>query len=186
MGSRRRHDSLLAMIAKITPNLPARSLFSRSTQGVQIFEEQTLPSNGNGCTKVLLGSTIYEIHLSFGTFRVRISTHITKFKDRPLSSTDLLRKKRQQEITASFVPACCLASVFEWTISRGYCPQMTFKSFNLRPGWSPIFKYSALGDIQRVRQLIEEGSASPNDVDEDGWTPLHVGYPCQTLILLLT
>jgi hypothetical protein len=152
----------------------AESSIASGDQELQIFQKQQIRRNRSGFTNTFLGSTTYEIRMSFGTFRVRMSTHITKSKDIHLSTPDLIHMKRQQQISVSFIPGCFLSSVFEWTLSRGYCPQMTVKYFNLRPGWSPIFKYSAQGDLGKVRQLIEDGLASPNDVDEDGWTPLHV------------
>ena len=169
-----RHNSLLAMMKKLTPTLAAKSSNPRETQSLQVFEEKQRLRNDSGFTKVFLGSTVYEIQLSFGSFYVRISSHVNKPKDSLSNVTDLIRRKRQQQITVSFVPSCFVSSIFELTLSRGHCPQMSLKCFNLRPGWSPIFKYCDQGELYKVQELIEDGLASPNDVDEDGWTPLHV------------
>lgn len=174
-----RHDSLLAMMMKLAPALAQKCASARATdtQDLQI-RGQPILINESGFTKVFLGSTIYEIHLSFGTICIRISSHIIKSKDIKLSSDDLVHRRRQQDISASFIPDCFLSSVFKWNLTRGHYSQMTLKCFNLRPGWSPIFRHSAQGDINKVRELIEGGKASPYDMDEDGWTPLHVSDTC--------
>ena len=41
-----------------------------------------------------------------------------------------------------------------------------------------------MGDLGKVRELIEDGQVSQNDVDEDGWTPLHVSGFFRTKLLM--
>ena len=46
---------------------------------------------------------------------------------------------------------------------------------NLRPKDAPIFTACRHRDYHWVHQLLDDGEASPYDVDEFGYTPLHVG-----------
>lgn len=63
----------------------------------------------------------------------------------------------------------------EWTFKHAYnSVGFGLRTFNPRPVWSPIFEFSAYGYIDRVRELILGGEASPYDVDPNGWTALHV------------
>ena len=41
-----------------------------------------------------------------------------------------------------------------------------------------------MGDLGKVRELIEDGQVSQNDVDEDGWTPPHVSGFFRTKLLM--
>jgi hypothetical protein len=59
--------------------------------------------------------------------------------------------------------------------------------FNAVSKIAPIFKLCKEGNIRAVEQLFGSGRASPWDVDEDGWTPLHVAakYRHRSLCQLL-
>ena len=85
------------------------------------------------------------------------------------------RGARQKQIIATFIPGFFKFPILEWRLTQSYNASWKagFQSLNLRPGWSPIFKYSALGDMQNIQRLIEAGLASPNDINTDGWTVLH-------------
>ena len=166
-----------------TPAITRREIFPKNTQELLVSTEQQLIDGVSSVTTVSFDSTTYEMSLSFGSFRVRISSHTTKPKGSRLSVMDLTHKRRRKEITASFIPGCFMSSAFEWTLSTGFYSQMVLKCFNLRPGWSPIFRYSAEGDLYTVQTLIDGGSASIYDVDEVGWTPLHV---CHLSITIAT
>lgn len=184
--SRRRQECLLAMTLRLHPDFAPRPSCSTVAEEFQISRDRLLLANKVGFTKVFLESAIIEFPMSFGTFRVQTSTHITKPRGCISNGIDALRKLKQQQITASFIPGFLLSSAFELTLTWGYRSETTFKIFNVRPGWSPIFKYAALGDFDNVRRLLEDGSASLNDVDEDGWTPLHVGSRSHSISHLLT
>jgi hypothetical protein len=42
-------------------------------------------------------------------------------------------------------------------------------------GKALVFHYASTGNVEKMKQLFEQGRASPNDVRiECGWTPLHV------------
>jgi hypothetical protein len=80
-------------------------------------------------------------------------------------------------IVATFLPKIISWRILECTFKqRNGSIGAGLRTFNLRPGWSPIFEYASRGDLQGVRRLIEDGLASPNDVDPDGWTVLHVSF----------
>jgi hypothetical protein len=129
-----------------------------------------------GLTKGSLKSSLCEFRLSFGTIRMRISTSYTRRRGvRSLGREYSCAGKQHKHIVASLEPNFGFASVLEWTLIRGYSPwSMSFKAFNLRPDWSPIFDYCISGNIAGVRSLIENGHASPTDIDSEGMTPLHV------------
>lgn len=40
-----------------------------------------------------------------------------------------------------------------------------------------IMTYAQTGDLEGIKQLFRSGSASPLDLDPDGWSPLHVRWP---------
>lgn len=49
-------------------------------------------------------------------------------------------------------------------------------SCNLRDQDAAIFIACRNGDIETVRQLLDDGLASPFDLTPDGATPLHVSW----------
>jgi hypothetical protein len=125
--------------------------------------------------KLHLGTTLYEVQLSFGTIRVRLIMESVIDKSSHPEYTEIISRRRQRKIVATFLPKFTSWRILECSFNQRYNSiDAGFRSFNLRPGWSPIFEYSSRGDSQNVRKLIEEGLASPNDVDPKGWTVLHV------------
>ena len=44
------------------------------------------------------------------------------------------------------------------------------------PDDSPIFQFCINGDLQNVKELVYDGTASAFDVDRNGWSPLHVSF----------
>ena len=180
---RRQYDSFLAMMP-LRPSFDSRDSFTSITSDTNISSKGPSLLRESTDKKVSLSSRVFEIPLSFGKFRVRISTHVVKPRG-PTSEVSLIQRLRQQQITTTFIPAGLLSSVLEWTFSRGYCPQATFKIFHLRPSGSEVFRCTALGHVNKLRLMIEEGAASPNDVDEDGWTLLHVRRSSELLTFSL-
>jgi hypothetical protein len=52
--------------------------------------------------------------------------------------------------------------------------QFNFNPIRAIPDDSPIFKACQQGNVETVRFLLSEGSASVRDTNSKGWTPLHV------------
>lgn len=139
-------------------------------------------------TRTQLGSSTHELHLSFGVFRVRLVTYLIRGKSSQATGIELSTGSTQKQIIATFTPGFFKLPMLEWRFTRGckYSWTAGLQSLNLRPGWSPVFEYATIGDLQNVQRLIEEGLASPNDVDPDSWTVLHVGFLCLRSSMLLT
>lgn len=64
---------------------------------------------------------------------------------------------------------------------------MNLRTYNVVPTNSPLFNACIYGDLEHVKNLLASGKASPFDVDDLGWTALHVrtshSYTCQRLKL---
>lgn len=59
-----------------------------------------------------------------------------------------------------------------------YGPEVSLRFNRLVDGKALVFHYATTGDVCKMKQLFEQGRASPSDVGFDsGWTPLHVGIP---------
>jgi hypothetical protein len=122
--------------------------------------------------KMHLGTTMYELHLSFGTIRVRF---VKESVIDNLAEMEIIKRPSHLKIVATFLPKITSWRILECTFNHRYTSiDAGLQSFNLRPAWSPIFEYASRGDLQAVRRLLEDGLASPNDIDPDGWTILHV------------
>ena len=60
-------------------------------------------------------------------------------------------------------------------ITAMYGPEMSLRFNRVVNGKALIFHYATIGDVSKMKQLFEQGRASPSDVRYDsGWTPLHV------------
>ena len=173
---RQRHESLFELITKIKRDIPFLRSFEKEVSGRNQVALQQEVRNSYTLTKTNLGSSTYELHLSFGTLRIRLLNYAAALKRQEHGArTSMIVKPTHSQILISFVPNFSQFSVLEWSFSRQFqVIKAALQCFNLRPGWSPIFEFCKKGDIRNVRRLIEEGLASPNDVDPDGWTPLHV------------
>ncbi len=68
---------------------------------------------------------------------------------------------------------------------QSWLPGLNLRSFYTCPDDALIFKFCSKGNVDAVRTLLDTGKASPFDVDEDGWTPLHVCASRQTSPLLV-
>jgi hypothetical protein len=169
---RQRHDSLFQLITNIKRDIP----FSKEVSGINQVALQQGVRNSYRLRKTNVRSSTYELQLSFGTLRIRLLNYAAALKRQEHGArTSMIVKPTHSQILISFVPNFSQFSVLEWSFSRQFqVIKAALQCFNLRPGWSPIFEFCKKGDIRNVRRLIEEGLASPNDVDPDGWTPLHV------------
>lgn len=175
---RQRQDFLLATMMNLTPALPEGCPTKEIAPISPSQDIQSLPMNDYGFTKISVGSAVYEFDLSFGTIRVQFANHVAKPKRASDSvHNQLIARRLHRQIAASFVPRYFLSSIFHLTVSMSFSRKITFATFNLRPGWSPIFKYCITGDIIGLQGLINTGLASPNDVDSEGLTALHVRTP---------
>lgn len=87
------------------------------------------------------------------------------------------RRKRVQKTTYRFrLPFLLTNRAWEVTISRppgGW--DTKFRTYNVIPQDSPLFKCCTGGNLQGVQALFSSGEASPFDVDNNGLTALHVG-----------
>lgn len=129
----------------------------------------------NRFKKLHLGTTIYEVRLSFGTFRVRLVENAVIEQSSEPTRREVSKLPKHKKIIATFLPRFATWRILECTFTqRNNSVDAGLRTFNFRPGWSPVFDYASRGNLQKVRNLIEEGLASPNDVDQDGWTVLHV------------
>jgi hypothetical protein len=141
----------------------------------QLQAPQKYSKDGFGFKKSHLSSNTYQLPLRFGTIRIRMINQTMKLKTSDTRLTELCKKLLHKHITASFIPSFCSLPILECSFSRGYSPwNASFRTLNVRPDWSPIFKYCTLGDIPGVQGLLARDLASPNDVDQEGLTALHV------------
>jgi hypothetical protein len=169
---RQRHDSLFQLFTNIKRDIP----FSKEVSGRNQVALQQGVRNSYRLTKTNLRSSTYELQLSFGAFRIRFLTYAAASnRQKDGVRTSMIVKPTHSQMLISFLPNFSQLSVLEWTFSRQFHSiKAALQCFNIRPGWSPIFEFCKKGYIEKVRRLIEKGLASPNDVDPDGWTPLHV------------
>lgn len=57
-----------------------------------------------------------------------------------------------------------------------YGPEVSLRFNRVVGGKALIFHYATTGDVTKMKELFEQGRASPSDVRFDsGLTPLHVG-----------
>jgi hypothetical protein len=123
-------------------------------------------------TKVKLGTTIYELRLSFGTIHVRLTKESVIDKS---TQMEIIKGRSHLKIVATFLPKFTSWRILECTFNQRYNSiDAGLQTFNIRPGWSPIFDFASRGDLPSVKNLIQDGLASPNDVDPEGWTVLYV------------
>jgi hypothetical protein len=144
-----------------------------------VFTRDILIPMSNRFKKVHLGTALYEVQLSFGTIRIRLVKESIMDKFSQLPHKEIVKRPKHLKIVATFLPKFTSWRILECTLNQRYNSiDAGLQTFNLRPGWSPIFEYSNWGDVQNVMRLITEGLASLNDVDPDGWTLLHVSFIC--------
>ena len=131
--------------------------------------------NGNRFKKLHLGTQMYELRLSFGVVRIRLVKESVIEGSSQQGHTILMRRPTHCRVVATFLPKVTTWKVLECTFNRKYTTiDAGLQTYNVRPEWSPIFARASRGDMEGVRSLLEEGLASLNDVDPEGWTVLHV------------
>ena len=86
---------------------------------------------------------------------------------------------RLQTISLHF-PPWLVRSTWEFELRRwpdGGWQQLSFRCVNVRANGPIAFQYVRHGDLEGLLALFGKGAASPFDIDEQGWTLLHVGDP---------
>jgi len=132
-------------------------------------------------------SKFYELQLSFGVIRVKFDTYSVKNRALRAGSFGTSLRLHHKIMAATFHPTFNYCPIITWNFTRRFgALSAGFQTLNVRPGWSKIFHFAGNGEILAVQGLIEEGLASPNDVDPDGWTVLHVSNKPFLMLLLLT
>jgi len=59
-----------------------------------------------------------------------------------------------------------------------YGPELSLRFNRMVDGKAMVFHCATTGDVDRMKQLFQQGRASPSDVRYDsGWTPFHVCFP---------
>jgi hypothetical protein len=164
---------------------PYEKIFEQKSSPLVSARDILVPMR-NRFKKAHLGTKLYEVQLSFGTIRIRLVKESVIDKSSQFSDKEVIERPKHLKIVATFLPKFTSWRILECTFNQRYnSVDAGLYTFNLRPGWSPIFEYSSRGDVQNVRRLIEEGRASPNDVDPDGWTVLHVRLRFLENVILL-
>ena len=65
-----------------------------------------------------------------------------------------------------------------------YGPELSLRFNRVIDGTAFVFYYATTGDLCKMKELFQQGCASPNDVRFDsGWTPLHVSFHAEFDIL---
>ncbi len=60
-------------------------------------------------------------------------------------------------------------------VTAMYGPEVSLRFNRVVDGKALVFHYATTGDVSKMKQLFEQGRASPSDVRFDsGWTPFHV------------
>ena len=60
-------------------------------------------------------------------------------------------------------------------VTAMYGPEVSLRFNRVVDGKALVFHYATTGDVSKMKQLFEQGCASPSDVRFDsGWTPFHV------------
>ena len=60
-------------------------------------------------------------------------------------------------------------------VTAMYGPEISLRFNRVVNGKALVFHYATIGDVSRMKQLFEQGRASPSDVRYcSGWTPFHV------------
>jgi hypothetical protein len=90
--------------------------------------------------------------------------------------SDDQRDHGEEAIQWKFTPAAWLSSqVFSMQKLKSYGNwQYTFKSVRVLPYEHSVFDACQRGSINAIILALKEGTASLNDVDDNGWTLLHV------------
>ncbi|KAH7360434.1 ankyrin repeat-containing domain protein [Rhexocercosporidium sp. MPI-PUGE-AT-0058] len=168
-----RCDSTLQLFTNFTQLIPQRAVPGFGTPSTHSHTLGYHDSSSRLIRKPIW-SCDYKLRLSFATIRVKFLAHAMSENSHGKAKRMLARKQKQYTLVASFSPNICHGPVMEWTFKHSYNSiGFGLRTFNPRPIWSPIFESAAYGDIEKVRELILEGKASPYDVDPNGWTALH-------------
>lgn len=62
-------------------------------------------------------------------------------------------------------------------VTAMYGPEVSLRFNRVVDGKALVFHYAITGDVGKMKQLFEQGRASPSDVRFDsGWTPFHVSF----------
>jgi hypothetical protein len=93
-----------------------------------------------------------------------------------IEDSDDQRDHGEEAIQWKLIPAAWLSSqVFSMQKLKSFGNwQYTFKSVRVLPWEHSVFDACRSGSISAMILALKEGSASLNDVDDNGWTLLHV------------
>ena len=162
------------------------------SEDLSIMRQSEAEKRKQGWTIERTGIAYWSIGTIFGKVNVRSVTQnrLRRTQD-GAASHDKQPKIEQQETTLEIYPAT-------WLLRLGFCYGLEMNSLTSSThGWkqtlffphivpddAPIFQLCVDGDLDGVRKLLSEGSASVRDTDEGGSTPLHVS--CASRIYLST
>jgi hypothetical protein len=90
------------------------------------------------------------------------------------SKSDAEEEADEMQVTLQ-LPTWLLRRRYHFRARRAYSGwEYSLRSSAILPSASPVFQFSLAGDVDGLRQLFDTRTASPFDVDVDGYTPLHV------------
>jgi hypothetical protein len=129
--------------------------------------------------KMLLEKSSSSINLIAGT--LSFYTHMkVNLKPAPKNdhSGDFCESPIERKYILKFYPRLVLYFwSFEFHFIRAFGQWIPrIRAYN-QVDHSPVFKFCMTGEIGKVQAMFREGSASPHDVDRDGWSLLHVCCP---------
>jgi hypothetical protein len=157
--------------------LHAESSSSHSQQTTdESFSAPWDTSNKNSFTKKphrqLVQHRIWTYKCSFGSITFRLTT---------LKYLTIFSTRRITKITATFIPSLKLnlrglSSMFSFQSDHAgfYGIEPTFRIVNVIPEDGLIWTSIRRNDIAQIQRLFVERLASPFDVDQEGYTVLHV------------
>jgi ankyrin repeat protein len=120
------------------------------------------------------------VQTPFGTLLVYHSNETTNWDMYP--STDTQPRRIKYEAGFTFLPSPVLfTTAFSFSFTNLFTNpshsettlSTSLKIFTVSPSASPIFACARTGNIRGLQELFSPRSASPNDRDEHGRTPLH-------------
>lgn len=110
----------------------------------------------------------------WGFYYVHHITRLSKYGMQGNEDKNLLRKERQT-LRSAQLPLWLLRRRIDLYTSQTHSGwDCSLSIYNVRPSDAPIFRYANEGNIDAIKRLFQGNMASPYDVDEDGYSLLHV------------
>lgn len=185
-SSKSRHN----VATKVDSGLPAISLRSqgRSAPSISVVSSVRHDGTSNRCSPLCSCVCHRPITLSspsvlsqlLGTLSIKYSSVLLPFSNVPPCTEKLCRPRQEskRKITYRFpqwLVSKAVTMVLNSSLPEG--PQMHLRIQAVRPASDDIFRLSSLGDLVGLQALFTTGKASIYDVDDRGWTALHVRLP---------